>query len=751
VDRRDFLRLSVAAGVATVLGCGKAPESESALPAAPQSRAPTAPALSDPKVDSVADLANALGKDTQRIFSFVRDSVRYEPYAGVLRGAIGTMVGRTGNSADQSLLLAALLNAAGTQVRFAIGALTDDKARALKLAGIIDATTLREEQLAALAADARSSGGTTAAHPVSAESGGNPDRYAIPVDVIRATARRQFDFAIEGIESALKASGTKIAAAWTDVPDQERRRHVWAQARTESGWLDLDPSFPGAPAGVAHGTVEETVETLPDELRHRVTFIVITETWTGGKLVQAPIFEYGASADELAGASVCFTHVKAADLKSLSLLGSGRGTRYVPVLEVGSRLYAGDAALSFGVGGEDTGATGGTFVDALGGGGPEGPPDGETMAEWLEVRISAPGEETHSAVRTVFDRVWEHRGDDGTVDANAISSVEFIDFDSANREFLPCRAIHAFSVASGPQRFANLAQGNAASELGPLAWPAHAYHLVRDAVTGEIAPNLGVRSFVNAPGVVSFSVELIAGATQLDTVMSFDIWHRRFGVLPVEGREAVHAPLMVAGILSHVAERCLSFDGFSSPVGPRDGGPSVGAIFEKAALQNIATRVVRGSLPQDLPFSREARFLLDEYLRAGAIAIIPEHDVDDRGRIGWWLVNPDNGWTVDRMDDGRGAGFVEYVTQNLAVALRVASCVMSVTSVLATIYQYVANKLSKVSNLQNEILSWVQMVTGVVGLVTGAGCVSSKWVPRSRPPPPRLPRGPLSKAAARYS
>jgi hypothetical protein len=76
---------------------------------------------------------------------------------------------------------------------------------------------------------------------------------------------------------------------------------------------------------------------------------------------------------------------------------------------------------------------------------------------------------------------------------------------------------------------------------------------------------------------------------------------------------------------------------------------------------------------------------------------------------------------------------------------------MSVTSVLATIYQYVANKLSKVSNLQNEILSWVQMVTGVVGLVTGAGCVSSKWVPRSRPPPPRLPRGPLSKAAARYS
>ena len=362
------------------------------------------------------------------------------------------------------------------------------------------------------------------------------------------------------------------------------------------------------------------------------------------------------------------------------------------------------------------------------------------MAEWLEVRITSPDDETHSSLRTIFDRVWQHRGSDGAADVNAIASVEFIDFESATREFLPCRTIHAFSVACGPQQLSPLAQGDASSELGPLAWPAHAYHLVRDAVTGEIAPDRGVSVFVNTPGVISFTIELIAGATQLDTVMSFDIWHRGFGVLPVEGREAVHAPLMMAGILSHVAERCLSFDGFTSPAGPRELGLSVGAIFEKAAAQGIPTRVLRGNLPQDLPISKEARFLLDGYLEAGAIAIIPERDVDDRGRIGWWLVNPDNGWTVDRMDDGRGAGLVEYVTQNLVVALRVASCIISVASVLATIYQYVANKLFKVGGLQNEILSWVQMVTGVVGLVTGAGCVSSKWVPRPRPAPPRPPR-----------
>ena len=79
----------------------------------------------------VAAKAQALGHDPYRIFAFVRDDVRYEPYFGVLRGAAGTLIGLAGNAADQSALLAALLREAGVETQFATGTLEPQPAGTL--------------------------------------------------------------------------------------------------------------------------------------------------------------------------------------------------------------------------------------------------------------------------------------------------------------------------------------------------------------------------------------------------------------------------------------------------------------------------------------------------------------------------------------------------------------------------------------------------------------------------------------------
>lgn len=737
LDRRTFLRLSVASGLATVLGCSKDPEPGS--PASPDDIPSSTIAEHVAAVDPVGEQASALGKDLSRIFSFVRDDVRYEPYSGVLRGAGGTIAGLAGNSADQAVLLAALLKASDIRCRFAIGALDSARVTALEEAGTADFESARGQLISAAAADARriAAGGSRSVSTAGTDK--NPDRHAIPISVIRETATRQFQNSIDTIESALARAGARIGLSWSGMPRYERERHVWVQAETDSGWIDLDPCFVDSELGGTSASVNEVLDALPDDMRHRVEFNVIAESWAEGGLQQARIFEHTSFADELMGAPICFTHVKADALSGLNLLSaSAQGTRYHPVLELNTRVLVGDTPVKFGDLSGSGGGTGGTLVDALGGGGPDGPPDGETVAEWLEVRILSPDEDPKSAARTIFDRAWEHRRADGTLEAGSVSPVELIDLPTTTHEFLPCRTVHAFSVAGGSVSIAALTTGTGASQLAPLAWPAHAYHQVRESLAGEIALSRGVRVFVDSPCIVSLTVESIAGATELHTVASFDIWHRRFGVLPIKGQKAAHSPLMVAGILSHIAERCVSLDGYLAKDSTRGLERGVGSIFEQAVEHGIPVRVLRSGLPTASSYSREAQFLLDRQLRLGATVVIPERIADDGSPVGWWLVDPDNGWTIDCMDDGRGGALVEYISNNLATALKVTSCLIAMTSLLATIYQYAANKLTKVSDLQNEILSWIQIVTSVVGVVSGAGCFSSRWVPRPRPPS-RLP------------
>jgi hypothetical protein len=90
---------------------------------------------------------------------------------------------------------------------------------------------------------------------------------------------------------------------------------------------------------------------------------------------------------------------------------------------------------------------------------------------------------------------------------------------------------------------------------------------------------------------------------------------------------------------------------------------SVGAIFEAAAAQGIATRLLVEQLPADAAYDPDEAKLLRQALDAGQLVIIPERPVDLGGvqRLGWWLVDPVSGATVDQMDDGGGQVVIQYV------------------------------------------------------------------------------------------
>src|SRR5215210_412122 len=82
-----------------------------------------------------------VGRDPEKLAAWVRDTTALFPYRGALRGPVGTLMDRGGNSLDRSLLLADLLQAVGQETRLANATLSDDQAKQLVQAVMSAATS----------------------------------------------------------------------------------------------------------------------------------------------------------------------------------------------------------------------------------------------------------------------------------------------------------------------------------------------------------------------------------------------------------------------------------------------------------------------------------------------------------------------------------------------------------------------------------------------------------------------------------
>ena len=74
------------------------------------------------------DVVHNVGRDPQRLFAWVRNNTYWIPYLGALRGPVGVLMDRQGNSLDRAILLATLLQKGGYRVRLAHGELTRQQA-----------------------------------------------------------------------------------------------------------------------------------------------------------------------------------------------------------------------------------------------------------------------------------------------------------------------------------------------------------------------------------------------------------------------------------------------------------------------------------------------------------------------------------------------------------------------------------------------------------------------------------------------
>lgn len=657
LDRRRFLQLAAATGLAAA-GSGRL--MSSVLAQSPRAA---------PATDPIADLAASLGHDIERIFGFVRDEIRYEPYPGSLRGARGTLLARAGSSADQAVLLAGLLASSSVPVRYVTGSLEPAAIQALMATAVVDAAAARREIEQAVLSEADIAAGLRPDIPTAdrpADAGLSPEVMARILEVAEAdqemmgqVAKDQLERTIEQLGVALASVGVTLPLGVSSMPEPERTRHVWVQADPGSGWLDMDPSLPSVvPGGGVGAAAVATLDALPDDLRHRVVFSVLAESFVGGGLTQSAILEWGAFADQLAYQGVALGFVRPEAAPDVNFLGAGLsdGATYVPALFVDDTAFLSPTAISIA-----TGGGGGGLFGGFGGGG-EGLVEGETTAVWLEVRVTVPGAEPRIARRQVFDRIGRTTRESGVVDPYAIPPAELVDLGPGEEgEYPPCGKVFAFSVSGGTTNLKALIEGVDYRLPGVGSLLAAGWQVTRDELRSELADTTGCLPFDDAPSVVAWVVT----PTPEGPVLSTDIYHRTFGTVSLSDRAPGAAPALLAGVLGHVAERMAAGDGL--PSGDLDGSfrVSVGSLFQMALDQGIPLRALMGEIPQGLSLDAESTALIGAAVESGSIVVVPERPLDVGGspRLGWWVIDPLTGQAVDQLDTGGGAVTEDTIVQ----------------------------------------------------------------------------------------
>ena len=382
-------------------------------------------------------ILDKVGKDPIKLFEWVRDNTYLVPYRGTLRGPIGVLMDRLGNSLDRALLLHELLTIAGHKARLARGTLSRDqaemvlnKARPIPLGGALPAEEEPRRSMDEFVTK------------YTEKYGLNPHEMQRAAKQFVLTQQHLKEEVAQRVQDQTKAILKLVGEPKIDIRAAERVKaiealqdHCWVQWKGASGWIALDSTLPAAKP--AQTLVEVATTHRPDDikeaLQHLVKIRVIIERWQNPGLEEEQVLEHTLRPSNLFGKQIFLQHVYLNWPDDFDLLSGEKPLQrlkkillkekeWLPVLTVGSeqiakhsftdrgevkndpnkRATSPDQDFDRGVVGLFGGITGrrstGVSRDEL----KAGP---QLTAEWIEYEISAPGEPPRTIRRQIFDIV----------------------------------------------------------------------------------------------------------------------------------------------------------------------------------------------------------------------------------------------------------------------------------------------------------------------------------------------------------
>jgi hypothetical protein len=650
----------------------------------------------DPLID---EIAYQLDYDADKIAAFVTGEIRYEPYAGALRGPIGTLWAGAGNSVDTAQLLAALLDASLVTTRFRTGRTG------------AEALLARYAATQALSPSPRITSAIAAlleqlSPPAESDDSALGSSVEGLRDEILGDALGQVDAQVGLVTRLLTDAGVPITSTELAIPELETARHTWVQIASGTEWIDLHPTLVATPEG---GTPSDVMAALPEDWFHTITIRMAHEEATGGSLTRVVSLDQTMRSQDVVGGNLAIVHIDGAQMNQLGIDLGGvlEGQRkYYPLLFLGADLQYGTAPMQFG--GQ------GGILDALSG--PSDLPDGEAVAEYLEVEIHSPGADPITTSRTIFDRVANQRTAT-SIDLSRVKPIAEVDVGGDAKRYLPLAPLVSFGAIMGrlPSAF-TLLQPAQSSQFSSFSDAPRSIQ----ALGQTIADRSGSQArseFINRPNLIAYTY---APAKSADGSLSTAQISADLLVQTKAGASTDRSrPFGIdAGVRAQVAEemaldsRLLTFmaDLGLSPAIPASIGATVGRVFRQATADSVPIGVITEAAQLDAQsISDSASMLIRNHLDQGRVVIMPTAPVVIGGAdvLGWWVYDPASGSLIDQMSDGRSAAYL--------VTMAEFSAKLRMIYVAAAPFLANGECVAAVMSAANEILTG-----GLWGAVAGA-------------------------------
>jgi transglutaminase-like putative cysteine protease len=651
----------------------------------------TQDALSAPDADpsDIAAKAKSLGSDPQKTFEFLRDKVGIEPYAGVLRGARGTLMANSGNSLDRALLAQELLKAQGITSRLVSGQLPEEKARALLdrfLAGGPVPRSLAPQQSAAGEADITQEAADIAAKSglpqegVAELLGHARDREQIFRSQIAANAAKQFASLSRQLAQDGKRVPVDVAALHASFVER-LRKHYWVQVRGAGGkWSDFDPTFPDAASGTRYGLNSTVLTDIPGSEYHELHISLVYLAIRDGAHTEDVLASGNVRASEALFEPVNFSIQPTGGPDSLAALSTldirkkiqslQDMHRFQGIVNIGSEVIAGRA---FDLDGNvfdrpdaplPTAPQATALADALGG-------DSQNPPKFVELRmvlqLTGPGREPEQQIRTLIrDKEAHAPGSAPPLMSWELLlqpqwvSPEWVGFNGLRQV---AAALKATSDPKAKDRTTDIRSPQVASmRLLQLAL------LRQSSLTDALRQRRQVTAMIDEPQLTIYGYrlkELRKDSAEIRSENFIDLVENAVRVVPSNGNAVASA--YEAALANSAADSALEV-GVLGLFHPGSDTSSGADVFELARSNGR---------PPFLASSRDVDLLRSSGVSESDIEWIYDNEspaarllvaVSPGGTTAWWSVRQD-GIAVLRMNGGRGQGITETDIVNMKVVV----------------------------------------------------------------------------------